>query len=259
MEFLRHFFRAKEDYIDITPFNLIHIEFLIVLALLIYYTLNLRNKDQITKNRFIKSIGVGMIITLGMIYFWYFAFRTFSFEESLPFFHCRIVTYLFIYHIFVGNEKLMKVSIHWGLMGGILSNLLPDPMKYRFPHLTNFEFFAIHFLMLLAALYYIFIEKVKMDKKDLKFVVKFTIAIDIFIALFNIVFNSMGYDMNYSYLYHAPDVIARFVPFDGIIYMIVAQIAYILLTFVLHGIYQFLSNVSDRMDYRENITEEEFI
>lgn len=248
MEILRHFFRAKEDFVDITPFNYIHIGFLILLVLLIFYTLSLRNKDEITKNRFIKSIGIGMIITISIMYFWYFVFNTFSIETSLPLFHCRIVTYLFIYHIFFSSEKLMKVAIHWGLMGGILSNLLPDPMKYSFPHLTNFEFFAIHFFMLLASLYYIFIERVKIDKKDLMYVIKFTLVVDVFIAIFNIIFNLIGYDMNYSYLYHAPDVVSKFVPFEGIIYMIFVQIAYILLMFILYGIYKVLNNISDKME-----------
>lgn len=237
MKFLEFFVRSKTDHISISPFSPIHILALIVLLALILFAASFKNKSDKAKSKFKKILGWTMIITQTIIYIWFVWSKTFTIQESLPMYSCRVVILFFIYDIFVGNKYLKKVSIYWGLMGGILAMAAPDMYPYSFPHITNFHFFIFHYCILIGAIFYIVADNEILTKKDLIYVLKFTLVYNLGLLIFNLLVSIPFPIANYGFLINPPLILENMVSFRGILYMFIAQILYLIAIIVMHGVY----------------------
>ncbi|MFM1536505.1 TIGR02206 family membrane protein, partial [Helcococcus ovis] len=158
----------------------------------------------------------------------------YTLEASLPVYNCRIVAWFFIYDIFIGNKTLRKIGIYWGLMGGILAILMPEPYAFRFPHYTNFQFFIFHYLIFLIAIYNIVVRKESLDKKDLLFTVKFTAIYNLCVMIFTLLLRNYYPKANYGFLVEAPNVVKNLMPLQGILYYIFVLLLYSLIMVVMH-------------------------
>lgn len=243
MKFLQYFFRAKEDYISITFLSPLHILAILILFGLIIYTANFRKKTKEERDKFLRFLGWAMIITQIIIYIWFFASGTFTMQVSLPMYACRMVIWFFVYVIFKGSNNLKKVSIYWGLMGSILAISVPDMYAYKFPHITNFHFFIFHYYLMMASIYYIVVEKIKLNKNDLLYVLKFTLIYNIGLLIFNLLLSIPFPGANYGFLVQPPAVIASIIPFNGVVYMLFAQLMYLLSICLMHGVYLFIRKI----------------
>lgn len=236
MRFLEFFVRSKPDE-GIMPFSTIHILAIIILLALILFATSFKNKSGEAKLKFKKVLGWTMIITQTVIYTWFVWSGTFTIQESLPMYSCRVVILFFIYDIFVGNKYLKKVSIYWGLMGGILAMSVPDMYPYSFPHITNFHFFIFHYCILIGSIFYIVVDDVKLTKKDLIYVLKFTLIYNLGLLIFNFLLSIPYPIANYGFLINPPLVLESIVPFRGPIYIILVQLLYLIAVTVMHGVY----------------------
>lgn len=237
MSNLRYFFRSVEDGRNILPFGSIHLLAILIFIVLIIYTVNLRYKSEVTKKRFIKTIGYIMIIDQILINLWFIFAGTFNLGESLPLFSCRIVVLLFIYSIFTDNVKFKRVSIYWGMMGGILALIFPDMYPYHYPHFTNFHFFIFHYLLMMAAIYYIYVERLEPTKEGLEHALKFTLKYNLFVLLINLIIKLFTNNVNYGYLLKVPKLLEKTVRINGFLYIIIAQLLYLIAVLAMHYIY----------------------
>lgn len=243
MNFLEYFVRSKTDGFSIKIFSPFHIFMIIILLAFIIFTASFKNKSETAKLKFKKILGYTMIITQTVIYIWFVWSKTFTIQESLPMYSCRLVILFYIYDIFVGNKYIKKVSIYWGLMGGILAMCVPDLYPYNFPHITNFHFFIFHYCILIAATFYIVVDDVKLTKKDLIYTLKFTLIYNICLLIFNLLISIPYPVANYGFLVNPPAVIANLVPLRGVVYMIIAQLLYLIAITGMHGVYLFVKKV----------------
>lgn len=243
MNFFKFFMRPELDYTTITPFSPLHILALIILIPFIIFAASYKNKSEKSKLKFKKILGWTMIVTQTVIYIWFVWSGTFTIYESLPMYSCRVVILFFIYDIFIGNSNIKKVSIYWGLMGGILAMSVPDMYQYKFPHITNFHFFIFHYCLLIGAVFYIVADQVKLTSKDLLYVLKFTLIYNLGLLIFNLLLSTAYPTANYGFLVNPPAVLSSIVPLSGPIYMIIAQSLYLISIVAMHGVYLLIRKI----------------
>lgn len=243
MNLLSFIFRYKEDYIDITPYSKGHLIFLAIGLCLIIFTISFRKRKESLRRVFIKSITIFMIFVQIILYSWQYASGRMSLLDSLPIYSCRLVLYLFIFDVFFHKPKLRKICIYWGLMGGILAMLVPDLYRFRFPHITNLQFFIFHFYILMMSIYYICVENIVLTKEDLKYSIKVTVIYNIFVLLLSLVIRQVEPEVNYGFILRPPAVIESYIPFNGVIYTIMAIIVYSIVICIMHMIYKVIKRI----------------
>lgn len=244
---IRYFFRGVEDGIPpLLPFHIEHFIAIIIGIGLVIWTISYKNKTEKQQDRFIKGIGISMIVMQVVMNMWFILSGSFSLESSLPVYACRIVTYLFIYDIFFGPSKVRKVSIYWGLMGGILAMSFPDPYLYKFPHFTTFQFFIYHYLLLIASLFFIVVKDIKITRDDLIYALKFTFIYNLGVVAVNLLLKPTVGNVNYGFLMAPPFFLRDVIPFRGPLYTIMVIVLYLLVVGLMHLIYLFIKKLNNK-------------
>ncbi|MGN7454649.1 YwaF family protein [Paenibacillus pasadenensis] len=88
---------------------------------------------------------------------WYVSNGVFRPEATLPLELCSISLYLSVIMLLLRSRLLFQI-VYFTAIGGALQALATPVLGYAFPHFRFLEFFAAHGLLLLAALYMVWVE-----------------------------------------------------------------------------------------------------
>lgn len=175
------------------------IAFVLLVSFVFFYF-----KDQIRGSIFRKAIpalllGLMLVFESGML--WNIIKSPWSpFEITvmhLPLHLCSISAVLVLLYLITKKEIILELLILQGIVGAIVTFVFPSTEAFPFTY-EYIRFFLSHTLLFITPMFYIIIEKKKIDAKILK---KAFISIHIFAAIavfFNLVWGS-------HYMYILPD------------------------------------------------------
>lgn len=83
----------------------------------------------------------------------------------IPMHLCSWATYLVAMSLITRNKALFQFSFYYGVIGGLLSLLVPEFGGYSFDHMRFYQFFLLHALIIIGPLYQYFAYKMKLSVK----------------------------------------------------------------------------------------------
>lgn len=195
MDFLKYLFRNATEYSDFNIFGLAHITILFIGILGIVFILKRMNVSR----KFERILGIVLLAQQIILYTWYLRSRYKLLTEGLPLYHCRIAIILTGIGLFFNKSICKKIGSIWGLIGAVSALVYPVLDPFVFPHITQISFFIGHLFLLWSSVYCIFVECIKLSKKDLKIIIYFTNIYHISMFIFNHIIGS-----NYGYMRVSP-------------------------------------------------------
>lgn len=200
-EFLKlsdEIFRTKTDEYSFPLFSYLHFKIILYLILISLIIFIFRNKIRKWKYKRIFEISLSCVLFLTQIFLalWYSRFPNLCLNESLPLYPCRISIIMSgIALIYKKNETAKSITYFWGIIGAIGAFSFPITNSYIFPHITYYSFYIGHYSLMIAGLYFIFVDKFRPTFHNVKcaLIFSFIFVICAFIA------NSI-FDSNYAFL-----------------------------------------------------------
>ena len=182
MDFLKYFFRKASKHSNFKIFGLAHLSILCIGILGIISII----KRIAVNRKFERIVGIVLLSQQTILYTWYLLSGYNLLIEGLPLYHCRIAIILMGIGLLFNKSICRKLGSMWGLIGAIFALTYPSGLDpFVFPHITQFSFFIGHLFLLWGAVYCIFIECVKIDKKDFKTAIYFTNIYHIAVFILN--------------------------------------------------------------------------
>ena len=195
MDFLKYLFRNTAECSDFNIFGLAHITILFIGILGIVFILKRMNVSR----KFERILGIVLLAQQIILYTWYLRSGYKLLTEGLPLYHCRIAIILIGIGLFFNKSICKKIGSIWGLIGAVSALVYPVLDPFVFPHITQISFFIGHLFLLWSSVYCIFVECIKLSKKDLKIIIYFTNIYHISMFIFNHIIGS-----NYGYMRVSP-------------------------------------------------------
>ena len=221
---MNHFFRATEDGQPLKWFGPVHI-IILGFFLLGVYLLAVKKfglKDKKHRHIFFNTTIGLMFIDQIILYIWQIKSGHFSWDMSLPLYHCRIAVWMLIIGVGFNIRKMKLIGIYWGSLGSVMALILTDLYNFKFPHYTNFQFFLVHILMGWLIIGLLSLPNIIINKKDHKFVLIFTNIYNMALFVFNILMSKSYPEVNYGYMKELPPMLPPFSSiFVHLIFMIV--------------------------------------
>ena len=224
MDFLKYLFRNATEYSDFNIFGLAHITILFIGILGIVFILKRMNVSR----KFERILGIVLLAQQIILYTWYLRSGYKLLTEGLPLYHCRIAIILTGIGLFFNKSICKKIGSIWGLIGAVSALVYPVLDPFVFPHITQFSFFIGHLFLLWGAVYCIFIECIKIDKKDFKTVIYFTNIYHIVVFILNHMIGS-----NYGFMRVSPIGIGN--NLHPVVYGIVVMVIFNLLMILMNA------------------------
>lgn len=245
LEKIKYFFRGTPDgYVfptasvkhwTIMAFVLIGLEFII------------KCRIKFKNSKYEKVFKILMIFMLSIqqiiLYLWYELSGYFTIHESLPLYNCRLAIIFTIFAFITNKDFYKNICCYWGVTGSFLALIFPALDPFQFPHFTGISFFVGHTLLLWSAIYFLVVDKHKINKKSLGSVLIFTNIYHGIILIFNGFTNS-----NYCYL-NAP-------PFSIGIIEKLPQLLYTCIIFTAFNIMIILFYFTYKVFYLNNLRKE---
>lgn len=203
MKLLNNFFRGNEDGFKLPLFGTVHIIILALFILGVFFIIT-KLKNNKKTHKMVKFLAIVLTIDQIILYSWQIGSGYFKIDISLPLYHCRLVVWLLIYCAFYKNRTMKAITVFYSLLGAVIALIIPDLYKFSFPHYTNFQFFLIHLSMGWLVFYYLFVEKFKLNKEDLKKTMVITNIFNVFLLILNFSLRPMYPNVNYGYLLALP-------------------------------------------------------
>ena len=171
MDFFKYFFRNTSEYSNFKIFGSGHISILLVAILGV---VSMIKRIGISR-KFEKIVGIVLLSQQAILYTWYLLSGYKLLTEGLPLYHCRIAILLTGIGLLFNKSICKKLGSMWGLIGAVFALVYPSGLDpFIFPHITQFSFFIGHLFLLWGSVYCIFVECIKLNKKDLKTTIYFT-------------------------------------------------------------------------------------
>lgn len=236
MNGLAYFFRTPMDpdsgLVLFSPLHFLMIAVMLAGCAAIYFLRGRIRKDARVHGGIKWTLFTLLLIEQIAFYAWFIVTGRFTWSESLPFFSCRIAMILVLVAMLRDAPRAKALGVYFGLFGGFLALLLPDLFKYHWPHLQWICFFGGHDLLIWSAAFFL-VEGYSFTKESLKNalvgIVLFLLASD--------VCNLVIPEANYAYLVEPPFLVDTLMGIMGQVgYTIFANLVYVLLIFVIHGI-----------------------
>lgn len=208
---MREFFVDEVVGIKFELFGLIHLICLSVLFIGLFLIYS--NQDKISKISEItaKKIKTGMISIIMINRIIYIGtqmiYGIYTWKEDLPLHFCFITGYLFIYYLITKKEKVFKTVFFFAFMGPFTATIWPD-LKSSLDYFVFYEFFISHHLVVLSVFFIYYLDKIKIEKKDIIRTFVFANLIFIFAIIFNKLFQT-----NYIMSEELPEHILELYPF----------------------------------------------
>lgn len=237
MEFMRNFFRGKEDGFVFSKYGTLHLLILAIFLFGAYLIINKKLGLNIEKKNksLMKTFATIILLDQIVLYSWQFGSGRFSFDMSLPLYHCRIAVFFLILGIFTDNRFFKSMTIFWGFFGSLFALTMPDLYAYNFPHYTNFQFFIVHLILGWVVADLLFVEDFTLTKVDLKNVLIFTNIFNLILICVNFILKPVYPAINYGYMIAMPGGMPLFN--SNILHMITIVLLFNLGTFVLYKVF----------------------
>lgn len=195
------FWRSTAGNVPFKLFSSQHLTALgIILGLLILMVLH---KDQLrvpeTREKVGRLIGCILLFQTFFLHFWFIQNGTFTLQESLPFYLCRISVILSIIMTWKGSYNVFEVVYFWGLAGATQALLTPDVSGFTFPHWMYIQFFVSHGGIVIAVFFMILAYDYRPTFHSLKKAYKYSMLYLVSISVINHLIHA-----NYSYLSGKP-------------------------------------------------------
>ena len=182
MDFFKYFFRNTSEYSNFKIFGSGHISILLVAILGV---VSMIKRIGISR-KFEKIVGIVLLSQQAILYTWYLLSGYKLLTEGLPLYHCRIAILLTGIGLLFNKSLCRKLGSIWGLIGAVFALVYPSGLDpFIFPHITQFSFFIGHLFLLWGSVYCIFVECIKLNKKDLKTTIYFTNIYHISVFILN--------------------------------------------------------------------------
>ncbi|MDY6015196.1 MAG: TIGR02206 family membrane protein [Bacilli bacterium] len=182
MDFFKYFFRNTSEYSNFKIFGSGHISILLVAILGV---VSMIKRIGISR-KFEKIVGIVLLSQQAILYTWYLLSGYKLLTEGLPLYHCRIAILLTGIGLLFNKSICKKLGSIWGLIGAVFALVYPSGLDpFIFPHITQFSFFIGHLFLLWGSVYCIFVECIKLNKKDLKTTIYFTNIYHISVFILN--------------------------------------------------------------------------
>lgn len=182
MDFFKYFFRNTSEYSNFKIFGWSHITILFIGILGIRSMI----KRIGISRKFEKIVGIVLLSQQAILYTWYLLSGYKLLTEGLPLYHCRIAILLTGIGLLFNKSICKKLGSMWGLIGAVFALVYPSGLDpFIFPHITQFSFFIGHLFLLWGSVYCIFVECIKLNKKDLKTTIYFTNIYHISVFILN--------------------------------------------------------------------------
>ena len=223
--FSKYFFRNTSEYFNFKIFGWQHITILFIGILGIISII----KRIAVNRKFERIVGIVLLSQQTILYTWYLLSGYNLLIEGLPLYHCRIAIILMGIGLLFNKSICRKLGSMWGLIGAIFALIYPSGLDpFVFPHITQFSFFIGHLFLLWGAVYCIFIECIKIDKKDFKTVIYFTNIYHIVVFILNHMIGS-----NYGFMRVSPIGIGN--NLHPVVYGIVVMVIFNLLMILMNA------------------------
>ena len=238
MDFLKYFFRKTSKYCNFKMFGWQHIAILFIGTLGIISMI----KRIAVNRKFEKIIGIVLLSQQIILYAWYLLSKYHVLTEGLPLYHCRVAIILMGIGLLFNKSICRKLGSMWGLIGAIFALIYPSGLDpFVFPHITQFSFFIGHLFLLWGSVYCIFIECIKIDKKDFKTVIYFTNIYHIVVFILNHMIGS-----NYGFMRVSPIGIGN--NLHPVVYGIVVMVIFNLLMIFMNVLINRQENSSETVE-----------
>ncbi len=167
---------------------------IVIIILCITLILFLIKKSKNTTRRIILIlIGIAGTLCIFTYTLWLHYLNIFTIKSGLPFHLCSISLIVVFLTVITNKRLLISLAYFCGFPAGISAILFPN-IIYTFPHFRYIEFFIAHMILIIIPLYYMIIEKVIFNYKDM--------IITYLCCMFYIVFISiLNYILKSNYLY----------------------------------------------------------
>jgi len=149
------------EYSVLEYFSAPHLIAVAVFLLLSILLLAFRNsfKTEKSKIKFRYIFAAFIALQQASIYIWYTIAGEWSVEVTLPLQLCDLSLFLSIFVLLTKRQLLFELLYYWGMGGATQAILTPSIGNYTFPHFVFYQYFVSHYVILLACIYMISIEK----------------------------------------------------------------------------------------------------
>ncbi|HFI0255928.1 TPA: TIGR02206 family membrane protein [Streptococcus suis] len=145
---MKNFFTNQQ--IEQAPTLPLVAQVLIFIGLILFVLLTLRNgQKKVFRYFFLYAQAIQLVIFNS----WHL-FVAFSWESSLPLFHCRLAMWALL--LLPDQSKYKQYFALMGLSGAILTFAHPVMDHYTFPHITAFNFILSHILLFANSFIYLY-------------------------------------------------------------------------------------------------------
>ena len=180
--------------------NIQHISIILItsfLAILFIFPPYVKNNERL-KTIFTTILSIILILTVVFTYIHRITQYGFNLRYDLPLNICDMTIFLAVLTLFTKNKYSFELTYFWAIGGSTQALLTPDLFS-SFPDLGFILFFSNHSLVIVSALYMVFIFKLRPEPKSILRVILFTEIYLIIVALTNILLKA-----NYCYLCSKP-------------------------------------------------------
>ncbi|MDR0950995.1 MAG: TIGR02206 family membrane protein [Candidatus Ancillula sp.] len=195
------------------------------------------NGKIILRNIFIVILAIVQIYAFVWNYFWGNLLK-----EMLPLHLCgAIFIPILIYPFAKGflKQYCAELIFFWGMLGGSMATIFPNPEGQNFPHTFVLQTFIFHGIILWFAIYLVCVEKLELKVISVVRVIFSTIGLSVFAEIANHFIGS-------NYLFLNGNVEGVSTPLDlfgtGITRYIGLVVAFSIVQFIIFGIYKLFSS-----------------
>ncbi len=177
---------------NLEPFKLFgsaHIITVVVMLLFFSYMIHLCKYEKFRKV-FKVSMLIGLIVLDVSFRLWSGFYQTSDFIGMFSVHISSASIVLSIWLLISYNQKVMDVLFYWGLIMVPQAIITPGIYRYGFPHLRFFHIFLIHFMVLFTVIYYMKVEKKRLSKPHLKYVIIMTHLYAFGVFVVNMIFST---------------------------------------------------------------------
>jgi len=158
------YFFQKEVENTFQTFDLVHIIVLLISFSIIGLVFYKRSWIFNNPNKGKLGIYLGVLLLFLDISFYLWKWSTGALNHfPIPMHLCSWATYLVAASLIIRNESLFQISFYYGVIGGILSLLVPEFGGYSFNHMRFYQFFMLHILIVVGPLYLYFAYKKRLQ------------------------------------------------------------------------------------------------
>ncbi|MBC8345565.1 MAG: TIGR02206 family membrane protein [Candidatus Marinimicrobia bacterium] len=179
-----------------------------------------------------QRIGVALFLAVFTIFqeflfdFYQIYINDFSFGDDLSLHMCGLGLFISAYALWKKNQTAFELAYFWGLAGAFQSIITPDPGRFPYGDISIFWNFLSHGLIILNVLWLIWVEGMRCRKGSLLNVLLVTNGIIFMMGYINTI---IGNGANYWFLCNKPGGDSPFLIGEWPYYLIVIQLAGILI------------------------------